>query len=149
MNRQKLLFFLLLLPVFLNAQTTADNLEALLNTEAVSYEQAAALVLEAADIISASDAARAFNLAMDRKWLPAGTERSGTARLDGVSLLIMKSFDFQGGIFYSLFGNPHYAYRELQYNGIIRGRADPAMDVSGDMMLFLIGNVLDKVEAGQ
>ena len=148
MNRLKLSFFLLLLPVFLNAQT-AEKIEGLLNTSTVSYEDAAHIVLEAADVVTNSNPAEAFQLAVDRKWLPSGVRGTDNARLDGVCLLMTKAFNFKGGMFYSLFGNSHYAYRELQYNGVIQGRTDPAMDVSGDILFFMMGRILNFVEAGQ
>ena len=145
MKRVKLLCFLLLLPVFLQAQT-AERVEALLNTDAVSYEQAAQLVLEAADVRVSTGPADAFRYAAEQRWVPGKAEGGDIARLDGISLLIMRAFDLKGGMFYSLFKNPHYAYRELEYQNIIQGRSDPAMDVSGDFLLFMTGRALSVVE---
>ena len=71
---------------------------------------------------------------------------SSGARLDGVSLLLMESFNIKGGIMYSLFRNPHYAYRELVYLDIIQGRVDPEMTVSGDLLLFLVNRILSRQE---
>jgi outer membrane protein OmpA-like peptidoglycan-associated protein len=48
----------------------------------------------------------------------------------------MHSFGIKGGILYSIFKSPHYAYRELVYRGIIQGRVSPKMPVSGDMLIF-------------
>jgi len=48
----------------------------------------------------------------------------------------MRSFGIKGGIFYSIFKSPHYAYRELVYRGIIQGRVSPKTAVSGDMLIF-------------
>jgi len=122
---------------------TAAELEALLATDALSYEQAASFVLQAADV-AASGAA--FSYATEKKWLSDNATPGGVAALNEISLLIMGAFDIKGGIMYSAMKSPRYAYRELVYQGIIQGRADPEMAVSGDLLLFMIGRVLDRIE---
>jgi len=128
------------------AQSTADEIETLLNTNAVTYAQAARFVLEAADVSAISDAEEAFRYAQERGWLPKKASADDTARLDGVSLLLMSSFSLKGGIFYSIFKTPHYAYRELAYMETIQGRADPAMKVSGERLLLITGRILGQQE---
>jgi hypothetical protein len=54
----------------------------------------------------------------------------------------MGAFDIKGGAFYSLFKSPHYAYRALVYKGVIHGRADPEMIVSGDLLLYTVNRVM-------
>jgi hypothetical protein len=140
--------FLLAAPALLYAQTAA-GIEKLLETEAVSYEQAAWLVLEAADLSgsfegSVSDGA--FNFAAQQGWLPKKAASQDKASLEGISLLVLRSFVIKGWLFYSLLKNPHYAYREMVYQDIIQGRSDPQMTVSGDLLLFLVNRVLSRTE---
>ena len=140
--------FLLLIPVLVSGQTAAE-MERLIETGAVSYGQAARFVLEAADVpgfSGASSAADAFRYAADNKWLPRKASAGDEASLQGVALLVMESFGIKGGIFYSIFKNSHYAYRELIYKDIIQGRTDPQMTIAGDYLLFLIGKSLDYTE---
>jgi hypothetical protein len=125
----------------------AEKLEALLSTPAVSWSQAAAFVLEAADK-PAGDPARAFSFAMDQNWLPKNSSAGDNARLGGVALLLMHSFDLKGGIFYSLFKGPHHAFRELVYKEVIRG-GDPGAAVSGRELLLMTGRILTTIEAEQ
>ena len=125
----------------------ADRLEALLNTQELSYEQAAAFVLEAADIQVRSE--EAFRYAKEQGWLPKGIAGNDTARLDGVSLLIMKAFEINGGAFFSIFQNGHYAYRELEYRNVIEGQSWPGMAVSGEQLIFIIGRTLSYMEASE
>ncbi|MDR2574990.1 MAG: hypothetical protein LBC52_00945 [Treponema sp.] len=140
-----IILLLLLAPIFVSrvfAQTAAE-IEALLSTAALSYEQAASLVLRVADIpVSGS----AFNYAAEQKWLSGKAAPGGIAVLDEVSLLIMGTFGIKGGIMYSAVKSPHYAYRELEHQGIIQGRADPGLVVSGGLLLFMVGKVLDRIE---
>ena len=139
----RFLFTLLLfltLPVILFSQT-ALRIERLLDTLAVSYEDAAQFVLEAANI-NPGTIDGAFVYAMERKWLPKKALAGDEASLSGVALLIMRSFNINGGIMFTIFKNPHYAYRELTYQNIIIGRKSPGMAVSGDDLLFMISRIL-------
>ena len=140
-----LLAALITLPAFLSAQT-ADEIELLLSSEALSYEQAARFVLEAADVTALSSPSEAFSYAAEQQWLPKKAAPDAQARLDGVSLLIMRSFNIKGGIFYSMVKNPHYAYREMVHQDVILGRAGPEMPVSGDMLLFMVSRILTRQE---
>jgi len=135
-----IVFLILLAPIF--AQTAAE-IETLLASGAVSYDQAASFVLKAADVDAAGSA---FNYASGQKWLSGKASSGGMATLDEVSLLIMGAFGIKGGIMYSATKSPHYAYRELVYKGIIQGRTDPGLAVSGDLLLYLVGRVLDQTE---
>jgi hypothetical protein len=126
------------------AQTAAE-LETLLYADAVNYGQAARFVLLAADI-SDTNPEGAFRYAMEKNWLPAAATQDAAAKLDGVSLLIMRAFDMKGGAFYTLMKTPHYAYRELLYQNIIQGRADPGMAVSGDLLFFIVNRALEQKE---
>ena len=142
-----LLFSLLTFHFSLAFAQTAGRIDVLFNNPELSYEQAAAFVLEASDI-PMSNQAEAFRYASEKGWLPKNAEAKNTARLDGVSLLVMKAFEIKGGAFYSVFQNAHYAYRELEYRNVIEGKTIPAMAVSGEQMIFIINRVLSEQERG-
>ncbi|MDR0502533.1 MAG: hypothetical protein LBH16_04350 [Treponema sp.] len=132
------------IPGVLSAQSTADEIETLLNTGVVTYAQAARFMLEASEKLVTASSQEAFQYAFERKWLPKKASAGDSARLDGISLLFMRSFDLKGGIFYSMIRNPHYAYREMVHRNAIQGRADPAMKVSGERLLFITGRILSQ-----
>ena len=136
-----LLCFLLALPSFLYSQT-AQRIEDLLISNALTYGQVVQFVLDAADLPAPASPQEAFNFAIEQDWLPRGVIASDQARLNGLSLLIMGAFEIRGGIFFSIFSNSHYAYRELVHRNIIVGRADPNMLVSGDTLLYIVNRVL-------
>jgi hypothetical protein len=110
----------------------------------LSYEQAAAFVLEAADIPTAPT--DAFRYAAEQKWLPKNAGAGDTARLDALSLLVMKAFGLKGGAFYTISQSAHYAYRELQYRNMVEGNTGPAMPVSGETLFFILGRALSLTE---
>jgi hypothetical protein len=55
----------------------------------------------------------------------------------------MRAFDMRGGLFYALFPGPRYAYRELVRLRFIQGRMDPALAVSGERLLRILGRALE------
>jgi len=137
-----LILCLLAAPTFLYAQSMAQEISALLDTKAVTYAQTIRFALEASGTLETRDHDEAFRYVMERKWLPKNISVNDEARLDVISLLLMRSFNIKGGIFYFMFKTPHYAYRELVYRDIIRGRADPAMKVSGELFITMIERIL-------
>jgi len=138
------LVFLAYVPLF---PQTAQKVENLLNERAVNWSAAAAFVLEASDTAAFENPEEAFRYAAGRKWLPKKAAPEASARLDGVSLLLARSFGTKGGIMYSLTKGRRYAYRELVHQNVIQGKSDPAMTVSGEELLFLIGRMLSMREA--
>jgi outer membrane protein OmpA-like peptidoglycan-associated protein len=131
----------MLVSAFVQAQT-AQRIERLLEKETISYKEAAWIILEATgkfsfantDVVSSPE--KAYQYAAENGWLPRKITPDTTATFEGVSLLIMRSFGIKGGILYSIFKSPHYAYRELVYKGIIQGKVSPKKAVSGDMLIF-------------
>jgi len=146
LKKQNLLFLaILLFTLFspsLYAQTAAE-LEELLQIQTVSYGQAARFVLEAADTTNVNDAAQAFEFAAERSWLPKKAAAEKPITLAELSFLIMKAFDLRGGMMYAIKPCPRYAYRSMISRSFIQGASDPAMTVSGDRFLLILGNVLD------
>ncbi|GHV86127.1 hypothetical protein AGMMS50230_17350 [Spirochaetia bacterium] len=146
MHKYILLIFLMLTPL-LGWSQTGSEIETLLAAPKLTYAQAARFVLEASETVAIDNPEEAFRFAAERLWLPKNAAPAGTARLNGISLLIMQSFGLKGGLFYSAFKNPHFAYREMVYRELILGRADPDMAVSGDDLLFMVNRLLAFREA--
>jgi hypothetical protein len=135
-----------LLSAQIAAAQTAAELEDLLNTKEITWAEAAYFTLasgaEAVPVNGAAARQTAFQFVRERGRLPKNAEAGGKAKLDGLSLLMMRSFDIPGGLMYRLFHNPRYAYREMKALGFIRGRAYPANTVSGAEFLQLLGELL-------
>jgi hypothetical protein len=146
-----LICFFVSIPCFLHAQT-AVRIERLLGQNTVSYQEAALLVLEASghlDPAKNTRAGDAFNFARERKWLPADAKAGDAVNLKNLSLLIARAFGIKGGLFYSIFKNPHYAYRTLVYYNIIQGKADPGMNVTGEFLLFMVNRAIYLYGSGE
>jgi hypothetical protein len=135
--------FFLLLPAVLSAQTAAE-LNTVLETSAVTCAQAARFVLTSADVVPeesfAGDAA--FEQAVANRWLPSAAAADDPVRLGDLSFLLMRAFQVRGGLMYTLRPGPRYAFRTMVSRSLIQGTSDPAMTVSGERFLRILGNVL-------
>ena len=131
-----LLFFI---AGFLPAQTAAE-LEAILNEPAVTCAQAAMFVLGSAG--SALVQNDAFAQAAAMGWLPGNAAPNDHITMGELSYLCMKAFGIKGGVMYAIFPGPRYAYRTMKIRSFIQGVADPAMKISGERFLHILGNVL-------
>jgi hypothetical protein len=120
-------------------------LERVLSLPAASYGDAAWIVLNSAGTIPPeSSPDDAWRYAADNNWLPKKAAAETPLTLEGLSLLIMKAFDIRGGFMYTLFPGPRYGYRELVYRKIIQGRAYPGLRVSGERLLRIVSQALDR-----
>jgi len=140
-----LLLILLLLPALTLSAQTAAELDMLLNTQELTVAASARFVLGAAQLLpgnlsGAAAQAAAYELAQSKGWVKAGA--GDIIKLKDAAFLIMNAFELKGGLMYSLFKSPRYAYREMVYKKLIQGRADPAMTVSGQRLLHIIGRTL-------
>jgi len=132
---------LFLLPSLLPAQTAAE-LETVMKASAVTCAQAAKFV-------SASGSASQLNFeqALEKGWFPKGTKSDESITLGKLSLLIMKAFNIKGGLMYTIVPGQRYAFRTMVSRGFIQGAADPAMKVTGERFLLILGKV--SAEEGQ
>ena len=148
MLKKYLLMFFILLPVLAFAQT-ASELDAMLQADTVTAAGAARFVLGAADLLPAGvsgvDAENAaYDIAGSKGWIKAAA--SDAVTLKDTAFLIMKAFNLKGGVMYSIFKNPRYAYREMIYQKNIMGQTDQGMKVSGSGLLAILGRVMRSEE---
>jgi outer membrane protein OmpA-like peptidoglycan-associated protein len=138
-----LLFVLFMLPPGLHAQTAAE-VDELLDSREITWALACRFVLPAAGALETNATApAAFALAREKGWLPKRAAAESPVNLGGLSFLIKQSFSIKGSLLYALFPGPRYAYRQLDYLGLIPGLRDPALKVSGERFLHILGRVLN------
>lgn len=106
--------------------------------------QAAYLVLVASDNLGDdSDTARAFELLDTFGWAGEGASAEDPVTVSRYSYLLMRAFGLKGGLLYSLFPGPRYAYRQMIAKLVIQGRSDPQATLSGTEALRMLGRVFD------
>jgi hypothetical protein len=123
---------------------TAAEMDELLETGEITWAQACRFVLSASGTLEEhSSAPAAFDAARERGWLPEGAAAEGPVKLGELSFLMMQSFSIKRSSLYVLFPGPRYAYRQMDYLGLIPGRRDPALKVSGEWFLQILERVLN------
>ena len=148
MKKRRLLLFFLLLPVIAFAQTAAE-VDAMLEADTITAAKAARFVLGTADLLpsglSGPDAERAaYDTASSNGWIKVDAYENLTMK--DAAFLIMKAFDLKGGMMYSLFKNPRYAYREMVYRKLIMSRMDSSAKISGSGLLQILDRVIRSEE---
>jgi hypothetical protein len=126
---------------------TAAVMDELLDSRELSWAQACGFVLPASGEPE-TNAGAAFAAAQARGWLPRGAAADRPVRLGELSFLILQAFSFKKSLLCSLFPGPRYAYRQLERLGLIPGLRDPALKVSGERLLQILGRVLSYREDG-
>ncbi|MDR2510428.1 MAG: hypothetical protein LBC77_07285 [Spirochaetaceae bacterium] len=106
-------------------------------TEAVRWPDASRAVFAAAGNSRYSLQDAAFYVVL-YKMMPSGKEITGNADLAGIALLIMRAFEIRGGIFYTLFKNRRYAFREMLYRGVFDIDDDPRDSVSASRLELIL-----------
>ena len=147
MTNKSLLLILFLLPAFAFAQTAAE-LDALLETNTISTSPAARFTLGAAgltppELSGAAATNAAYQEALSNGWVTIGPDDAIT--LQEMAFLMMNAFEIKGGIMYTIFRSPRYAYREMIYHRLIQGRTDANMKLSGQQFLQILGNTLNHI----
>ena len=144
------LLLLLLLPFFAFAQT-ASEMDAMFAADTVSAARAARFVLGAAYLLpqelSGSVAERtAYEMASSNGWVKVSQDDALT--LKDTAFLIMKAFDLKGGMMYSIFKNPRYAYREMVCRNLITGRMNGNIKVKGSTLLQILDKTISYADGG-
>ncbi|MDR1277944.1 MAG: hypothetical protein LBK02_04270, partial [Treponema sp.] len=118
-------------------------MDELLDSREITWAQACRFVLPAAGALDENaGTGAAFAAAREKGWLPKGAAAEGLVNLGQLSFLIVQSFSIKSSFLYRLFPGPRYAYRQLDYLGLIPGLRDPGLKVSGDGLLHILGRVL-------
>jgi hypothetical protein len=128
---------------FLHGQTAAD-MDELLDSREITWAQACRFVLPAAGALQdpSRETIAAFTAAREKGWLPKEAAAESPVTLGRLSFLLIQSFSIKKSFLYTLFPGPRYAYRQLDYLGLLPGPRDPGLKVSGERLLQILGRVL-------
>jgi hypothetical protein len=130
-----------LLPAWAQSNGFIDSV---IGSKAINASEAAYLILVASENLGDDDdAARAFAMLEQLKWVPDGLKADSPINFGQFCYMLMRAFGIKGGLWYQLFPGPRYAYRELRYQVVVQGATDPMMPVSGAAAMRLIGRVFD------
>ncbi len=129
----------------------AEKIDKILETERATFGHAAYLIQTALN--DGSDGLD-FETAFDRfKSEHENLIRNSVSAEDVIPIktyafLLMKVFDIKGGMMYRIYPCPRYAYRDLQYLGVIQDKKNPDALMTGSVMLQILGRI-DTVQGGE
>lgn len=136
-------FILILLAVlsfsFGGFAQSAQKVSEILENEEISNAQASYFVCVYQNLADeqVSDS-EAFALLGQKDFFKARENADEKISLSKSCYLIAKTAEMKGGIFYSLFNSPRYAFREFKALGIVPQNADPNQKVSGSEFIALL-----------
>lgn len=112
-----------------------------LEAESVSWEQAVYLVMAGSERLPEDAASnQAWQLFTETQWIRKIPDPQSPIKTSQYSRLIARAFKVKGGLFYTVFKNDRYSYRELVHKNVIPGSMDPGSAVKGTDAL----KILDK-----
>ena len=121
----------------------------MLQTTAVTCAQAAKFVLASTDAADNISTENAFRQTVSNGWLSESAKPDDKITLGKLSFLMMKAFNLKGGMMYTIIPGPRYAYRSMVSRNFIQSDSDPAMNVSGEKFLLILGKVTGEHGGGQ
>jgi hypothetical protein len=129
------------LPCIAQSNEKVDSLLAQVQarTDATCY-----LVLAAGGKVAESaEPETAYAAAVAGASLASARQASEPIRLDDYCYLVMRTFGLKGGLMYTIFPGPRYAYRELVSLGIVNPGGGPGRTVPGDEVLLILRRAME------
>jgi hypothetical protein len=147
MSRWHVIPFLIAFVLFVAPLDAQSNqvVDRLLDQKAATFADAAYLILSAAGIVSQdATSAEVISAVESGKMLAGHHTESQPITLGEVCYLIMKTQKMKGGLFYAIFPGPRYAAREFAYLHIIRGNTHPTRTVTGEEVIRMLGDAMER-----
>ena len=141
----KKVFFLLLTAVFFTFSISPEpKLRAVITAKKITSGQAAylsAVYLNA--VQEQADYSQSVKALEELSLLKEGTSPNDFISIDQCAFLFAKTTGIKGGLFYTLFPTPRYAFKELQAKKIIPPDQDPSFSLSGRDAIAILNGCID------
>ncbi|MBQ5999399.1 MAG: hypothetical protein IJL70_08020 [Treponema sp.] len=138
----------LFVALYANAQSS-QKVSELLETKVLNKGQASYLVATYMNLVQEEASYEdAFNALAEKNLFSSAENFEQPVTLSKVSLLCMNAVGLKGGLFYTIFHNGRYAFRELKARTILPNTVDPDMKIDGADLIALI-NGCEDAKAGR
>ncbi len=126
---------------------SAEQLDGIQEQPNVNYGSAAYIVAVSSGMIEAEqDGEAALEALSDAGFDAESVDPDENARLDDFAHMRMLAHDLPGGVMYTLFPGPRYAYRELRHEELFTGGGDPGEYFTGTRAMRIVRRVMDLAE---
>jgi hypothetical protein len=145
MKRKRLaVLAVLVLAAFAAGAQSNQVLDAILEQESTTFQQAAYLVLTAAGRIpDDTPLAQAAEALQQQGWKVRPRSAEEPLSLGEYCFVLMQAFELKGGLMYHIFPGRRYAGRELAYLGLIKGNTSPYRTFSGEEAVGILGRLME------
>ena len=127
---------------------SSEQISAIIESEKLTCSQAAYLPAVYANLISESDSeSQAFDALKNEGCFSDNDSADSEVSLSKACGILVKALGIKGGLFYTIFQNDRYAYKELKARSIIPQTADPSEKLSGRDFLDLFNACLELSES--
>lgn len=134
---------LMLACLHLSAQSS-EEISAILQAEKATASQVSYLPALYAERITENDNEdAAFKVLQEEGLFAQNVSEDSVVTLAQVCYVYAKTLNIKGGLFYSLFPSPRYAFKEFKARGIIPSTIDPSTTISGRDSLNLFNSCLE------
>jgi hypothetical protein len=125
----------------------ASYLSDIIESDAISWEQASFLILAGGDFLPEDIKPRdAWDELLSTYWFSNVPERESRITVAEFCGIATKTLDYKGGLFYSLFKNNRYAFRDLRFKAIVPAHLDPQAKLKGLDALSITERLMEEVE---
>ena len=125
-------------------------IDLLIQEKQATFGKTAYLVLSAGELIEEdASVAETLDVMEEQKWRLRDKNINEPVTEAEFSYLVMQAMKIRGGIMYTLFPSPRYAFRELKFYNLIKGTQGPTRIVSGEFVINTLGKIMQWKEENQ
>ncbi len=144
MKRRVLILGALVLSLLNLYSQSNEMLDTLMGEKKADFGKTVLLVLTGAGILKdTAKPTEALKYIRTKQWGFKNKTENSPINAGELAYLIMKAFKIRGGLMYTLFPGPRYAYRELTYLGLLSTSGGPYREVSGQEVINTLSKVLN------
>ena len=148
MKKPFLICFLLMTVsmIHLSAQSN-EVIDTLLNQDQAEFDDTLYMIFTASGMLpDSASSADSFHEFSQRGWGLKEKGLNDPVTAGELAYLIMRALNLQGGIMYTIFPNPRYAYKELVYRKALETGTGSKRIVSGEEVLRVLAKTMAQQE---
>ncbi len=121
-----------------------ERMDELLAQPVARLDSAAYMILSAAGAIpEEASPDEAFAALQEKAWLKGERAPEDGLSVGELCFVLMKALNLKGGLFYSIFPGPRYAYRDMVYREVVSSQTPSGKRASGEDVVRALRNALE------
>lgn len=117
---------------------TADSVTKMIESKTVSFEQVAYFAAVSNGLITEDVSVEDAVIALESKIKKSEVKTADALSYEDCAFVCAKAWNIKGGLMFTLFKNPRYAFKEFQAKKYIQESKNPKSKITGRDALYLI-----------